>query len=312
MNPGERIRLITEAAELLAKRDASEQDLILGQFGMNTTEQWDGDAKSYAIAMIQYSPDDSLRELHQFLTGHIDLVGVSSGPHPWKNRGLRLFMSHLAKHQGEVGRVAFMLAKDGIDAFVAHTSIDPSLQWQDVIESALRSCDAMAVFLHDGFRESDWCDQEVGFAMSRNVPVLPLRFDLNPYGFMGKLQAENCSDLARYPHYFDTAYTAAWRILAWLHRTPTLQDAMTESLVSAFESSNGFDQTSRLFRLLEKRPTFERQQLKRLREAAKKNSQVRKALLGGAPDRVENLVARHGGIPDGASSEGSSDRLGLF
>jgi hypothetical protein len=126
---------------------------------------------------------------------------------------------------------------------------------------------------------------------------------------MGKLQAENCSDLSTY---FNPAHNVALRILAWLHRTPTLQDAITESLVSAFESSNGFDQTIRLFPLLEERPTFERQQLRRLREAAKKNSQVRRALFGGAPERVEKLVARHGGIPDGASSEGSSDRLGLF
>jgi hypothetical protein len=196
-------------------------------------------------------------------------------------------MSHLAIHQTEVGRIAARLANDGIDAFVAHTSIDPSLQWQDVIESALRSCHAMAVFLHDGFRESDWCDQEVGFAMSRQVPVLPLRYDLNPYGFMGKLQAENCSNI--------NYYQVALKILTWLHRTPTLQEAVTESLVSAFEGSKGFDQTLRLFPLLEERTTFQPEQLKRLTEAAKNNSQVRKALFGDAPERVRKLVARFGG-----------------
>jgi hypothetical protein len=143
MNPGERIKLITESAELLAKREYPEMDLILEQFGMSTSDTWAGDPKSYAIAMMRHNHDNAaLQELHQFLTGHSDLAGVTSGPHPWKKSGLRLFMSHLAKHQGEVGRTAGRLENDGIDAFVAHTSIDPSLQWQDVIESALRSCDA--------------------------------------------------------------------------------------------------------------------------------------------------------------------------
>jgi hypothetical protein len=166
----------------LAKRDWPEMDLILEQFKMITRDEWDGDKKSYSLAMIRYSQDDDLGQLHQYLTGHGELEGITDGPHPWRDGGLRLFMSHLAIHQAEVGKIADRLALYGVDGFMAHTSIEPSAEWQDVIESALRSCDAMAVFLQSGFHESDWCDQEVGFVMARRVPVLPLRYDLNPYG----------------------------------------------------------------------------------------------------------------------------------
>jgi hypothetical protein len=290
MNPAERIKLITESASLLAKRTWSEIDLILGQFGMTIADQWEGDEHSYVIAMIQYSEDTSLGALHQFLTGQTDIEGVASGPHPWKGDGVRLFMSHRAERQGEVGQVASKLSLYGIDAFVAHTSIEPSLEWQDVIEAALRSCKAMAVFLHHGFHDSDWCDQEVGFAMARRVPVLPLRFDLNPYGFMGKLQAEVCTDL--------NPYSVALNILEWIKRTPLLQDALTESLVSALEDSQGFDQTIRVLPMLEARERLEPEQLKRMGDAAESNSQVYMAYFGEAPKRIRTLVSKHGGLEE--------------
>jgi TIR domain len=288
MNPAERIKLIRESASLLAKREWREIDLILGQFGMSTTaSSWEEDEHSYVVRMIQYSEGEALRALHQFITGQTELEGVASGPHPWEGDGVRLFMSHRAERQKEVGEVAKTLSFYGIDAFVAHKSIEPSLEWQDVIEAALRSCKAMAVFLHTGFHESDWCDQEVGFAMARGVPVLPLRFDLNPYGFMGKLQAEPCTGL--------NSYSVALKIVEWVKRTSVLQEALSESLVLALENSKSFDQTIRVLPMLEIRESFEPEQLKRMDEAAKQNTQVRLAFFGGAPDRIRKLVSKHDG-----------------
>lgn len=51
----------------------------------------------------------------------------------------------------------------------------------------------MAILM-PGFQESRWCDQEVGFAVGRDVLVIPLRKGLDPYGFIGKyqgIQAQN-------------------------------------------------------------------------------------------------------------------------
>ncbi len=45
--------------------------------------------------------------------------------------------------------------------------------------------------MHDGFKESNWTDQEVGFAMGRGLPVFSIRFDQDPYGFIGRFQAFN-------------------------------------------------------------------------------------------------------------------------
>src|SRR6185369_4849425 len=37
--------------------------------------------------------------------------------------------------------------------------------------------------------KSEWTDQEVGFAVARNVPMLAVNLGRNPYGFIGKFQA---------------------------------------------------------------------------------------------------------------------------
>ncbi|EOG7766869.1 toll/interleukin-1 receptor domain-containing protein, partial [Vibrio parahaemolyticus] len=42
--------------------------------------------------------------------------------------------------------------------------------------------------LMDGFKESNWCDQEVGVAVGRDVLIIPVRKGLDPYGFIGKYQ----------------------------------------------------------------------------------------------------------------------------
>jgi len=49
--------------------------------------------------------------------------------------------------------------------------------------------DGMIVILHPGFQESKWTDQEVGVAIGRMVPIIPIKVGLDPYGFIGKYQA---------------------------------------------------------------------------------------------------------------------------
>ena len=127
-------------------------------------------------------------------------------------------------------------------------SIQASEEWQAVIETALLTCDAMAVFLHTGFKESNWCDQEVGLALARRVPVLPLNIDVDPYGFMGKLQAARCAGL--------TATQVGEKITQWLLNTPSAQTAMTEALVTAFERVNSFAHACEVFGQLQQMPVF--------------------------------------------------------
>lgn len=301
MTPAERIAAIKESATLLSQQSWSDIDLILRQYALPTTDSWQGnDRYAYVVDMIEHEPDDVLHPLHQYLIG--ESGDVPTGAHPWGQGQLKLFMSHLAVHQQFVGEVAWNLSLYGVSCFVAHVSIEPSEEWQSAIEVALRSCDAMAVFLHRGFHESNWCDQEVGFALARRVPVLPIAIDVMPYGFMGKLQAVRCQPSENYSQVGN-------KVLQWLVRTPSAQTAMTEGLVTALENSGSYDNTRRVYSMLADMPAFAPTQLQRLETATKNYTQVRDAVLGSStiPNLIRKLVIERGGTPVSTESGYSAD-----
>ena len=96
-------------------------------------------------------------------------------------------------HKSEVKKQAAVLKENlrlfGVSGFVAHEDIHPTRAWQDEIENALHTMDAFVAVMTDGFHDSDWTDQEVGFALARGVPVIALRLGRDPYGFLAKFQA---------------------------------------------------------------------------------------------------------------------------
>ncbi len=108
----------------------------------------------------------------------------------WGDEGyFRLFLSHISKFKRETSELKDKLRLFGISCFVAHKDIQPLKEWQDEIEHALASMDALAALLTEGFTESLWTDQEVGFAYARRVPIIPVRLGIDPHGFMSRFQA---------------------------------------------------------------------------------------------------------------------------
>ena len=96
-------------------------------------------------------------------------------PSFWKDGTLRLFLSHISKFKAETSALSSGLDSYGISAFVAHEDIEPTKEWEEEIRLALTTCDALACLLRDGFKESKWADQEVGFAIGRGILVVPIR-----------------------------------------------------------------------------------------------------------------------------------------
>ncbi|MDD3055381.1 MAG: toll/interleukin-1 receptor domain-containing protein [Aliarcobacter sp.] len=107
----------------------------------------------------------------------------------WEQGHFKLFISHLAKYKIQATNLKDGLKLYGISGFVAHVDIETSKQWQDEIEKALHTMDALTAILREGFKESNWCDQEVGFAVGKDILIIPIRQGIRPYGFIGKYQA---------------------------------------------------------------------------------------------------------------------------
>lgn len=289
LTPAERIPLIRESATLLDKQEWAEIDLVLGQFGLPISDFGADSKTAYVIDMVKNAADDALLSLHGYLIG--EATGApATGSGPWSGDNLRLFASHLAKHKAVVGQVREELARFGVEAFVAHDSIEPSKEWAQVIENALAECDAMIVFLHEGFKESIWCDQEVGWALGRQRPVLPLNYGLHPYGFLGKYQDQPCGNA--FP-----AQVADY-VLDWLTKTPSLQARLAHGLVDAFVNSGSWNFTRRVVPYLERMTSVNDDDLTRMEVAARDNIDVRECALPPqltGPEWVAQFVAKRRG-----------------
>ena len=110
--------------------------------------------------------------------------------HIWKDGMMRLFISHRDKYKRQARELADELEGYGISSFVAHESIEPARPWQAEIMHGLETMQAVLAFVTDDFAESDFCNQEVGFALGRRVPVVSIKLEVaDPPGFISGLQA---------------------------------------------------------------------------------------------------------------------------
>jgi hypothetical protein len=103
-----------------------------------------------------------------------------------------IFVSHAAEQTEFASAIARSLAYQNLDGFVASRDLVQGLPWEASIEQALSTCDALVACLTPDFRKSQWCDQEVGIALGRGVPVVPVQLgdqDKLPHGFMARYQA---------------------------------------------------------------------------------------------------------------------------
>jgi hypothetical protein len=186
--------------------------------------------------------------------------------HIWEPGALRLFLSHVSRHKVAVSALKVALANLGVSAFVAHEDIEPSLDWQSEIETALRSMHAMAALITPGFHQSKWVDQEIGFALGQGILVIPVRIPTNPYGFIGRHQAMR-GNLAA-----PTELASA--LVDVLLRRAQTGDLMRQALVLALDRSPSYATTRQLIAQIERESGFSEDQLRSLEEAIEQNDQV--------------------------------------
>lgn len=181
-----------------------------------------------------------------------------------------------------VSELKWELKQYGVSGFVAHEDIAPSLEWQEEIEVALRSMDAMAALLTPEFHDSSWTDQEVGVAIGRGVLVIPVRLPVVPYGFMAKIQALR-GDLSR-------PAPLASALVDILLTRPRTATGMRTALVVALERSSSWASSKTVSTKIEAAGGFTAEQLARIEAAIIANDEVNGSF--GVPERLRRVIAK--------------------
>ncbi len=200
----------------------------------------------------------------------------------WTPGMLRLFLSHVSKHKVAVSKLKWQLRKYGIASFVAHEDIEPSQEWQNEIELALRSMHAFVALLTPDFHQSKWTDQEVGVALGKGTLVIPVRLGLDPYGFIGKVQG--------LPGNLYDPVSLASSIVDLLLKHKTTADKMQDALIVGLEKAASFDAAKVATKKIAALRHIPTAQLNRMQAAVKNNDQV--AASFGAPERIQQIVQR--------------------
>ena len=216
-----------------------------------------------------------------FISDHNE--AEQKGRHLWEPGMLRLFISHVAAHRIAVSNLKHTLFTYGISSFVAHEDIKPTVEWQLEIKRALCSMHALAALLTQDFPKSKWTDQEVGFALGRGILIIPIRIDINPYGFLGAYQA--------LPGNFNDIKSLAPTIVNALVKNDSTEFQMREGLVVALEKSTSYPASIAIGRLISGIDSFTSGQITRMVTAQKRNSQVSGAF--GVPEIIRDIAKQN-------------------
>ena len=198
----------------------------------------------------------------------------------WRNGYFRLFISHLAEERKFAGEIQQGLLRFGISSFVAHKDIAPTEEWQDKIKSALETCDGMLALLHPGFHESDWTDQEIGYAMGRQLLIVTISFGIDPYGFIGRFQAMYGNN--------KSARVLATELFDILRQHRQTRERISQAVVERFSQSNTFQCAKSNMELLERLDYWDSSLSGKAQSAVDSNGQIRDAW--GIPERLKEFV----------------------
>lgn len=106
-----------------------------------------------------------------------------------KGSKLKAFLSYSRLDKKLAGHIKHALKECGIEAFLAHEDVEPSVEWVEEIKTELETCNIFLPILTNNFHNSDWTDQETGIAFTRDKLIIPLKVKKDPYGFISKIQA---------------------------------------------------------------------------------------------------------------------------
>ena len=284
LSASQRIKIIKEIADRLADEGWALIDLTLSQFGFRTSPTASGGSHSYVLEHVGGGTDAQLVEIAEHLGYTIEQSGTSSVADPtfWKPNCLRVFISHLSAHRVFTAELQSALLEYGVTSFVAHNDIEPTLEWQTEIETALRTCHTLVALLHQNFHSSNWTDQEIGYVMGRGLPAFSVRIGQDPYGFIGRFQGFNGNG--------KSAQQLAEELFNSYRSNKQTRVQLAYGVVATFEASDSFAQARHNTGLLEALEYWEPAFSTRIQKAAESNGQIQSSW--GVPERVAALTAK--------------------
>jgi hypothetical protein len=203
----------------------------------------------------------------------------------WLPEHFRLFLSHVSSTKVHAQALKGALKTHGISVFVAHADIEPTRDWQNVIEGGLRTMDGLVALVTPDFVSSRWCDQEVGIAIGRNKLVIPVRLGADPHGFLGRYQGVQGKGL--------TAGVLARQLFEILAKNARTSERLVGTALKQFEQASSWVAAKERMSTLEMFGPIPLEFLRTVEPALQTNVDLRTAF--GVSERFAALMRKNGG-----------------
>ncbi|MBW2142263.1 MAG: toll/interleukin-1 receptor domain-containing protein [Deltaproteobacteria bacterium] len=180
---------------------------------------------------------------------------------------MKTFISYASNFKRTSGRIKEYLDQYGFNCFLAHEDIPPQTVWPAEIVRELERCDLFLPLLTPGFIESLYCQQETGFAFSRDdVEILPVYVSRAPMGMIANIQAVKFNRRK-----FESS---CWRIVKHVGKMESLSRPVLDALIEWFGESGSYDIATERAKKILNEFDFTQRQVKTIRRYIKKNSQI--------------------------------------
>jgi len=270
MDFAERLDLIRSVRDELSKMDFEDVELLVEESGLGFLDwdEWRDNRRSAVGKIVRKADDNQLITLASYLSGRRggDIETANPARSDGERAPLRLFASHQSDHKLVASGLAEAFAMYGITLFVAHEHIEPDQLWRAEILRELNAVDGGIAFLHDEFKTSDWCSQEVGWLLGRGVPVISLKYDIPPFGPLAERQA-----VATFGHDTGALVNSVLDVLAGRSE---LHGRLASSYVTGMARSFNFATTVRIWVRLRNLRNLDGPQCRDLLRALETNNQV--------------------------------------
>jgi hypothetical protein len=194
---------------------------------------------------------------------------------------LEIFLSYSVIDRKLAGQMKRIFNRNGLKVFLAHDTIKPSADWQDEILQHLQTMDVFIPLLTNNFKNSNWTGQETGIAIQREVLIIPLNIEINPYGFIQKYQAINISKIS-------IEYTCE-KLIKIIYEK--MKNKFLDSIILYFSKSDCFDDANERAKLIRKYDGYTVRQLNKILKISYDNSQIHGAYT--AQNILRNIISVH-------------------
>lgn len=143
------------------------------------------------------------------------------------------------------------------DWFMDHINLQGGSTWRTDLLTKIEASDGILAFISNTFKTSEWCDQEIGYAIAKGKKILAVSLDnSSPYGFIREEQGVKWVENSYYnsDHHYNNEFVLSLRkLLSALLRKGLIH---IESVIVSLENCSSYEDSGTLCI-----PLFENMQL---------------------------------------------------